>query len=118
MELALCDFTTDDPNPRLDSLKSGSWFHRLISVAGDTCGLTFDHFLTGQTIFAISLDKSDLAQNSVGPTEVGALSLDIEFSDTSDSGIYVYALGLFRDTITIEPKLKLLSTSYAPQNFG
>ncbi len=117
-DLAVCDFTLDEPGPKFDSLKAAVWYERLMSVAGIPCGLTYSHFLNGTTIFAINLDNTVLSRNTIGPTEVGPLSLDMEWDQPLTDGIYIYAVGLYRDTISIEPKLKLLNTSYAPQNFG
>ncbi len=120
-ELSLVDFTLDRPTPRWDALRAMSWYLRLMEIAGggDTpCGLTFDQYTTNTTIFGIDMDNTALSRNTVSPIEVGALDLSIEFDRPLDLNVYVYALGIFRDTIAIEPKQKLLTMSYSPQQFG
>ncbi len=101
-----------------DDILSQGWYLRLVELMGGETGLSFDNFRSGYTLFAINLDNSILSNKYKSQAEVGSLALHMNFERPLDSNQYLYCYGIFHDTITLEPKTKIISMTYVPQNFG
>ncbi len=69
-------------------------------------------------ILAISLGNTPISRQIVGPTEVGTLGLEMKFSMALEQNTDIYCIGVFADTLTLEPISRLLTMTWSNQSFG
>ena len=120
-ELSAIDFTRTT-REKIESQDTLQHFRQLLRLSG--CdqqfdnGLTFEEFLGGKTIIGIPLSEEQLAAGYVGESQIGSLSLTLEWETPLAQNILIYALGVFNDRIDMHPLNKLTTTSYIPGSFG
>lgn len=115
---ALAEVDFQVTNPLTDKTKCQLWFRRLMALAGGPCGITFDHFCGGFSLMSLNLEHNLLSPNFRNMTEVGQLSLELNFRTNLAASCYVYVYGLFDETVTLEPNSKLVGLTYCPGAFG
>ncbi|MCP4460505.1 MAG: hypothetical protein GY816_21155 [Cytophagales bacterium] len=83
-----------------------------------TNGVAYQDFSQGLTIFAVPMTSESITRHYVPPTQVGALSLLLEFETPLTDTTIVHVVGCYPEEINLHPMSKMITSSFYPGSFG
>ncbi len=99
-----------------------SWFNSLQEIAGNSAnfsnGINYQDWSEGLTIFGIKINPETISRGFVAETEMGTLTICVEFESPLAENCLLKIVGFFGEQITLNPTNRLISTSYHVGVFG